>query len=598
MISNTAALKVAAGPDASVLRLHEEEDPAIEAPRAGSLVREDPRAIGIWGRVLDEFLNRAAARRLEHYQACHGGYRWKPSLALVLPAEFTPDRPAHLRDLAAALEVLASVMDHYRVDVVSDSPDAARLFRRVVPYSREAIAASTGALVLLSRSLNDEVGAIRPSRYVAADPCARRMDSKRLAFTAAGVDWASCPVEEHEIVSEARGCIRVLVDDDEAVPSFLEALRRLHAAGLTLRLTLSSRADEGFTRRIRAAFDQDPRVEIRDHEPCGCCEKPEYHISNAPIALLTGRASAPPGYIFRRGRFWRVGDELPRRTDLCLIRGEESNAHGLLDAWLGRGAPGRERPSSARPAESIEPLVSIVVPVANGTTEIVRLAHSIYLQDYPWLEVVFVCSGSPPETLEAVRASENYLMKRRYRVRIIELAASGPTSMSREIGVRASSGDLACFLDSGDWLEPGFLDFLRITPWRGDTLYYPARILHDSGGSTDGRGQSDRTTDGRNALESADLVSALRREDFLGTSGVIFARAQFDRVGGIDHRFHDGEAFHLWWRMARAGTRAEDQGGRVNISLRLEDVGPSVGEDGWGDRVFEPARGRERIQCT
>lgn len=597
MISKTAALKVAAGADASVLRLHEEEGPAIEAPRAGSLVCDDPRAIGVWGRVLEGFLNRAAARRLEHYAACHAGYRWKPSLALVLPAEFTTDRPAHLRDLAAALEVLAAVMDHYRVDVVSDSPDAAHLFRRVVPFSREAIAASSGALVLLSRSLNDEVGAIRPSRYVAADPCARPMGRKRIAFTAAGVDWNARPVEEHELASEIRGCAQVLIDDDEGVPSFLESLRRLQAAGLALCLTLSSRADDDFTGRIRAAFGDDPRVEVRDPEPCGFCQRPEFRISNDPIALLTRRASALPRYIFARGRFWMVGDELPGRSDLCLIRGEESNAHGLLDTWLGRGAPGWEPPRAPRPAGSTEPLVSIVVPVVDGTTEIIRLAHSIYVQDYPWLEVVFVCSGSPPETMEAVRASENYLMKRRYGVRVIELAdGGGSTALPRDFGLRASSGDLVCWLDSRDWLDPGFFAFLRAGPWRDDTLYHPTRVDHDPGRAAGGDLCLDRAIGEAGALEADDPPAAWRRGNFRADSGVVFARSLFDRAGDIDDGMRADGILEPFRQAGRAGARVEDHSGCVHVSVEREDVGPCLERVRRVNNVLERSSGREQVR--
>ena len=599
---------LSAGTEATVLRLHGEkasaidapgiEAPALEAPRPGSLILDDPRALGAWNRALDDFVDRRAIHRLVHYAACHAGHRWKPNLALVLPAGFSMDRTAHLRDLAAALEVLAAVVDHYHIDVVSDSPDAARLFRRVIPFSREAISATAGALVLLSRSLNDEVGAIRPSRLVAADPCAYRADKKRIAFAAAGLALASRPAEDLEILRNARGCASVLLDEDEAVHSFLEAMRRLRASGLPFRLTLSSRADEDFARRIRAAFHHDPRVEVREPEPGASHDVPEYQISNDPITLMTQRESGLPRYLFHRGRFWSAGGERPRRSDVYLLRGEESNAHGLLETWLGRRKSDRDHPASPSLGGALEPMVSMIVPVFDLTTEVLRLARTIYEQDYHWIEVVFVCNGSPPETMEAVRAAENYLMKRRYVVRIIELAdGRGSTAMPRDIGVRASRGDLVCLLDSGDWLEHGFLTFLRIGPWRGDTLYYPRRILHDPGRGTEGGVPDDRPIARQGPLESADLVSALRRDDFLGTSGVVFARALFDRVGGIDHRFHDGEAFHLWWRMARAGARAEDHCGRINLSIRPEDLGPSFGEDGRAERAFEPARGRERIQC-
>ena len=269
----------------------------------------------------------------------HAGYRWKPKLALVLPVDFSTERLAHLHDLTVALEVLASVMDQYNIDVVSDSPDAARLFHKVVPFSHEAISASAGALVILSRGLNDEVSAIRPSRHVAADPCAYRINKKRIVFAAGGVELPFVPAADCEIAQNARGCMSVLLDEDEEVPSFLEALRRLRARGLPLRLTLSSRADEVFARRVHAAFEDDPRVEVHDPEPRGLHDQAEFQISNDMITLLTQPKSTMPRFLFRRGELWRVGEKLPRRSDFYLFRGEESNAHGLLNSWLGQRRP-------------------------------------------------------------------------------------------------------------------------------------------------------------------------------------------------------------------------------------------------------------------
>ena len=323
------------GSDATRLRFHGSPVSAIKPPHFAELGSKDPEMLDVWSGLLDEFLDRRAAHRFQHYAVSHAGYRWKPKLALVLPEKFSVERLAHRRDLSVALEVLASAMDHYNIDVVSDSPDAARLFQEVVPFSHKAISACAGALVLLSRSLNDEVGAIRPSRYVAADPCAYRINQKRIVFAASGVELSFAPAEDGEIAREVRGSISVLLDEDDELPSFLDALRRLRGRGLPLRLTLSSRADEDFARRVQAAFDEDLRVEVHDSEPCGFGGRTEFQISNDPISLLTQRKSTLSRFLFRRSEFWRVGQETLCRSDLYLLRGEESNAHGLLRAWLG-----------------------------------------------------------------------------------------------------------------------------------------------------------------------------------------------------------------------------------------------------------------------
>jgi len=557
------------GSDETRLRFHDSPVLTIKPPHFAELGGKDPEMLRVWSGLFDEFMDRSAVHRFQHYAVSHAGYHWKPKLALVLPEEFSVERLAHRHDLSVALEVLASVIDHYNISVVSDSPDAARLFQDVAPFSREAISASAGALVLLSRSLNDEVGAIRPSRYVAADPCAYRINQKRIVFAASGVELSFAPAEDGEIAREVRGSISVLLDEDDELPSFLDALRRLRARGLPLRLTLSSRADEDFARRVQAAFDEDLRVEVHDSEPCGFGGRAEFQISNDPISLLTQRKSTLSRFLFRRSEFWRVGQETLCRSDFYLFRGEESNPHGLLSAWLGQRQSDGPRPATPHLAGMVEPLVSIVVPISDRTAEIIRLAHSIYEQDYPWIEVVFVSNGSPPETIEAIRVAENYLMKRRFRIRIIELAqACGTATIPRDLGIRASSGDLICVLDSDDWLDPDFFAFLRGESWRNDTLYYPKKIYLNHGRPMEGPIPCEQPLSGLGTLESPELVWALRHHgNFLSNSGVCFARALFDRAGGIDHRLSYGEDLYLWWRCALVGGRAEEQVGRVNIAL-------------------------------
>ena len=130
------------GSDETRLRFHDSPVSAIKPPHFAELGSKDPEMLDVWSGLLDEFMDRSAVHRFQHYAANHAGYRWKPKLALVLPKRFSLGRPTHRRDLSVALEVLASVTDHYNIDVVSDSPDAARLFHKVVPFSHEAISAS------------------------------------------------------------------------------------------------------------------------------------------------------------------------------------------------------------------------------------------------------------------------------------------------------------------------------------------------------------------------------------------------------------------------------------------------------------------------
>ena len=311
---------------------------------------------------------------------------------------------------------------------------------------------------------------------------------------------------------------------------------------------------------------------IHDSEPCRFAAQSEFQISNDLVALSTQKKSPLPRYLFGQGRFWRVSGEPLRRSDFYLFRGEEATAHGLLKTWLGPRQFDESRSATVHPADVVEPLVSIVVPVSDQATEIIRLAHSIYQQDYSWIEVIFVSHGSPPETLEAIRISENQLMKRRFRIRVIESArAFGSATIPGDIGIRASSGDMICILDPDDWLEPGFFAFLRGAPWRSDTLFCPRTVYHDQDGETKDCFVVEGTGADLRNVESAELASVLQRTGGLASlSGVCFARNLLDQARGDDYRLSHGKGPWFRWRSALAGVRVELHNGRVNTSLRQE----------------------------
>jgi hypothetical protein len=599
MSATTASLKAfpvrPASSAGTTLRRYDATAPTNKAPLLRSIARDDPETVAIWRGLFDEFVDSRAAKRFQFYSVSHAVYRWKPKLALILPDYFSVGRASHRRDLAVALEVLASVIDHYNIDFVSDSPDAASLFQPVVPFSHAAVSACKGAVVILSRSLNDAVAAIRPSRYVAADPCAFLINQKRVVFSAGGAALPSAPATDGEIARDARGSVPVLLDEDEEAPSFVETLRRLRAAGLSLRISLSSRADEEFAQWAHAAFKDDPRVQVRDPEPLRSIDQAEFRISNDPVAVLAQRPSALPRFLFRRGAIWRVDEANLCRSDFYMLRGEESNSLRLLRTWLGRCGRTGSRSAAIRTAAAVEPLVSIVVPIYDGTSDLIRLAHSIYEQDYPWIEVVFVCNGSPPETIEAIRVAENYLMKRRFGVRIIELVeANVPAAIPCDFGVRASSGDLICMVGSGDSLGPGFFDFLKRQTWCDDTVYCPRHSVRESRPTASEARPFDRPRSGLGEPEPAGSVSAMTCVgNVVRVSGVCVARTLFDRAGGIDHRMSESEAFQLWWRSATAGARTEEHNGRVDVSFRPGSHGPLAPASRRSGAPCEPATGPE-----
>ncbi|MEW4566840.1 glycosyltransferase family A protein [Tautonia sp. JC769] len=572
------------------VRVHRPEDSSPPLPAIAATTAE---AIALWTELLDAFFDRQAAVRLERETNQRAHHRWRPKLALVLPPEFSVDRPAHRADLAVALEVLAATVEQYNLEVISDSPQAARLFADVRPYSAEAVAACVGALVLGSQSLNDEVAAIRPSRRVAADPCAFRAEGRRIVFEQGRLDLPFEPADDREVVGALRQGISAFVDENDEAPAFLDALRRLASAapGQDVRVTLSSRADDTFAALVRATLAGVPLVEVMpapepapkadirtDAGPGG------FVLSNEPIALLTRRDPSLPAFLFRGGEWSWVDAEGLSRASLYLHRGEEQNRGTLLGNWLEPKVEQlKARFGPKAPQTIAEPLVSIVVPVYDRTTELIRLASSIFNQSYPWIEVVFVSNGSPPETLEALRLAEGHLMKHRFRVRIIEIPRPcGSATIPRDVGIRSAGGEMICVLDSDDWLEAGFFDFVIVNDHscRGDTIYYPKKVFRNFGRAMRDDFPWDTPLSGPLAVEADALPSTLKRlGNFFCNSGVCFPKAMFERAGGIDLRLHYGEDLYLWWRLALVGCRAQMHDGLVNIALHPGNNELAVGDD-------------------
>lgn len=93
------------------------------------------------------------------------------------------------------------------------------------------------------------------------------------------------------------------------------------------------------------------------------------------------------------------------------------------------------------------PLISVIVPVYNVELYLARCLDSILKQDYKNFEVVLIDDGS---TDNSGKICDAYAEKNA-KVRVIH-QNNGGVSAARNMGMRASKGDLICFVDSDDYL--------------------------------------------------------------------------------------------------------------------------------------------------
>lgn len=105
------------------------------------------------------------------------------------------------------------------------------------------------------------------------------------------------------------------------------------------------------------------------------------------------------------------------------------------------------------------PTVSCVIPVYNGAAYLHKAIDSLIDQEYPHVEIVVVNDGSTDGTGEVIG---------QYGDRVLSLhQPNSGVSASRNRGVAMSSGQLLCFLDADDLLEPRKIA-LQVDAFRAD----------------------------------------------------------------------------------------------------------------------------------
>ena len=92
-----------------------------------------------------------------------------------------------------------------------------------------------------------------------------------------------------------------------------------------------------------------------------------------------------------------------------------------------------------------KPLVSVVIPVYNGSTYVRDAIESVLAQTYPSVQIIAVNDGSTDDSLEVLRLYED-------KITIIDQVNQG-VSAARNAGINAAKGKYIAFLDQDDWWE-------------------------------------------------------------------------------------------------------------------------------------------------
>lgn len=201
---------------------------------------------------------------------------------------------------------------------------------------------------------------------------------------------------------------------------------------------------------------------------------------------------------------------------------------------------------------SEKPLVTVVVPIFNTASLLPRCVDSLLAQTYGELEILLVDDGSTDESGALCDAYAG----RDARVRVIH-KQNGGLSDARNTGMDAMTGEWLAFVDSDDYVLPGYIAYLYELATEFDC---PLSVCGFDVHFSDGRKQL-RGSDARYALDTRTCMERLFYDRFLtvGAWGKLYHRSLLGNV-----RYPVGRLF-------------EDAGTTYRFLLKCERV--AVGEE-------------------
>lgn len=198
-----------------------------------------------------------------------------------------------------------------------------------------------------------------------------------------------------------------------------------------------------------------------------------------------------------------------------------------------------------RNLKSFAPYFSIVIPIYDRTTELEQAINSILAQTFTNFEILLICDGSPPETIQIVNS---YLDNPKTRA-FFFTDNSGNPCRGRNKGIELARGRFVAFLDSDDIAMPTRLEkslFLFLTK-KVDVIGGAIEYLT--------KGTSCREfTNGQIGFTTEECNYALLLQgNRLSICTVAVNRKKLIQYGGFREEMRYREDHELWLRLAYHG---------------------------------------------
>jgi glycosyltransferase involved in cell wall biosynthesis/SAM-dependent methyltransferase len=201
----------------------------------------------------------------------------------------------------------------------------------------------------------------------------------------------------------------------------------------------------------------------------------------------------------------------------------------------------QDRDSNILSLETITPLISVIIPVYNGSKYIQQAIDSVLNQTYTNYEIIVIDDGSTDGTREKLQP---YRSKIRYLYQENQGSAA-----ARNLGIELAKGELIAFLDSDDyWYTPEKLEkqvaYFNENPSLG--------CINTGWRIVDGAGQHIKTVQPWHKAPKLDLETWLRKK-CVRTSAMVFRKEWLEKVGGFDEELRQSHDVDLMLRLSLMG---------------------------------------------
>lgn len=188
----------------------------------------------------------------------------------------------------------------------------------------------------------------------------------------------------------------------------------------------------------------------------------------------------------------------------------------------------------------INPLISVIVPIHNGTKWIQQTLDSLFSQTYPSFEIILINDASN-DNLKQVLSSVND-----NRLHAIHLEKNVGVSAARNFGIRLAKGDFIAFCDADDVCHPQRFEkqvnfLLQNTEF---DLCGSAFTCFDT---------EDRITV-NNPVDDLGIKRKLMQGNAFGLSTVM-ARSRIFKLHHFNENLKVSEDYDLWTRLATSGIK-------------------------------------------